>query len=248
MLRGYWRLRSIIAPSLRYSQETYEQILDEHVTAGSTWLELGCGHQILPPWRADRERQLVARCKTVIGIDRDVRAMRGHGCISHRIGADLARLPVKDETFDLITANMVVEHLENPSALFQEVRRVLKADGLFIFHTPNALGYATVLARLVPRPVKLEFLRLFEGRPGEDVYPAFYRANTSRRIRRLSQSSGLEIQEIRMLPTDAVCARVLPLAALELVVIRLLMAKRLEALSGNLIGIMRKKMAFFGQS
>ena len=43
----------------------------------------------------------------------------------------------KDDTFDLITAISVIEHLSNPNNFLTEVKRVLKKDGFFILVTPN---------------------------------------------------------------------------------------------------------------
>jgi len=38
--------------------------------------------------------------------------------------------------------------------LLSEVRRILKPNGIFLFHTPNALSYATLMARMVPEALK----------------------------------------------------------------------------------------------
>lgn len=47
------------------------------------------------------------------------------------------RFTQKDDTFDLITAISVIEHLSNPNNFLTEVKRVLKKDGFFILVTPN---------------------------------------------------------------------------------------------------------------
>ena len=58
-------------------------------------------------------------------------------------------LPFSDNSFDMIVAYAVVEHIE-PSELsniFNELKRVLKKDGLFfIFKTPRKLAYTEHLA------------------------------------------------------------------------------------------------------
>jgi SAM-dependent methyltransferase len=240
MLKVYWGMRGVIAPGLRYSQELYEEVLKRHVGAETDWLDLGCGHQLLPSWRAEEERRLAARCRSLVGLDYDFEALKAHPNIRRRVRGDMSRLPFASESFDLVTANMVVEHLSEPDVQFREVSRVLRPGGLFLFHTPSAHGYPTVLARYVPRAPKLALVRLLEGRKAEDVYPAYYRANTRRRIEELSRATGMELAELKMLVTDAMFNSVPPLAAFELAWIRLLMTEPLKPLRTNVIAVMRK--------
>jgi 2-polyprenyl-3-methyl-5-hydroxy-6-metoxy-1,4-benzoquinol methylase len=45
--------------------------------------------------------------------------------------------PFEDNTFDVITALQVMEHLENPFHLAREAHRLLKPDGIFILAIPH---------------------------------------------------------------------------------------------------------------
>tara|TARA_E500000178_G_C17038379_1_gene764878 strand:+ start:4880 stop:5536 length:657 start_codon:yes stop_codon:yes gene_type:complete len=47
------------------------------------------------------------------------------------------KLELEDNSFDLVTAISIIEHLSNPNNFLTEVKRVLKKDGLFILVTPN---------------------------------------------------------------------------------------------------------------
>lgn len=47
------------------------------------------------------------------------------------------KFPFKDNSFDVIIANQIVEHLLNPDNLFEEIYRVLKPNGYHIIATPN---------------------------------------------------------------------------------------------------------------
>jgi len=54
--------------------------------------------------------------------------------------ADLNKvLPIKDNTYDVITCSEVIEHIENPRHLFREFNRILKKGGILIISTPNIL-------------------------------------------------------------------------------------------------------------
>lgn len=46
-------------------------------------------------------------------------------------------LPLADGIFDTIVSVEVIEHLENPRAVFREFHRVLKSGGLLVLTTPN---------------------------------------------------------------------------------------------------------------
>ena len=46
-------------------------------------------------------------------------------------------LPLRDNSFDTITAGETIEHLENPAFFLRECKRVLKPKGKLIITTPN---------------------------------------------------------------------------------------------------------------
>lgn len=47
-------------------------------------------------------------------------------------------LPLDDNTVDMVVSFQVVEHIENTTPYFDEIRRVLRPDGVAVFTTPNA--------------------------------------------------------------------------------------------------------------
>lgn len=58
-----------------------------------------------------------------------------------KIGANastgsIEKIPFKDETFDIVVALEVIEHVPNVQKSFTDVKRVLKKKGHFIFSTP----------------------------------------------------------------------------------------------------------------
>ena len=238
--RVYELMRRVVAPRVRYSQEVYEEVLLAHAARATSWLDLGCGRRILPPWRADTERMLVRSCPQVVGVDVDLDAIAENRSVSLKCLATGATLPFADESFDLVTANMVVEHLETPLADFQEISRVLKPGGAFLFHTPNAMGYPTLLARMVPEAVKKRAASLLDGRREEDVYPTFYRANNRRSLEAIARASSFEAIELSFIVTSAIFAVVPPLALLELLWLRTLMHEGLADLRTNIIAVLRK--------
>jgi ubiquinone/menaquinone biosynthesis C-methylase UbiE len=235
----YWMLQRTLTPRLEYAQYLYEQILTREVTPGIIWLDLGCGHQLLPEWRAREEKALLLD-KTIVGIDYDFPSLLKHQNLSLKVCGSISQLPFRKDSFDLVTANMVVEHLDDPETQFREIGRILKPGGRFIFHTPNRHGHFALMRRLTPRRAKNRLIHVLDGREPEDVFEVHYRANTKRKIEQLSESSGLHVVKIRMLVTDAVFKMIFPLAAVELIWIRALMTRPLEGLRTNIAAILQK--------
>ena len=135
---------------------------------------------------------------------------------------------------------MVVEHLADPVEQFCEINRVLKPGGRFLFHTPNTLGYPTVLAKLTPEKLKHKLIYLLDGRKEEDVFDTHYSANNKSQITTLAKTTGFEVAKLKMIVSDAVFALIPPIAIPELIYIRLLMTKPLTAWRTTIIASLRK--------
>jgi 2-polyprenyl-3-methyl-5-hydroxy-6-metoxy-1,4-benzoquinol methylase len=58
-------------------------------------------------------------------------------------------LPLAGETFDVIVAAEVIEHLENPRFVVRELFRMLKPGGVAVISTPNNESWRSLLALLV---------------------------------------------------------------------------------------------------
>lgn len=240
----YWWLQKYIAPELQYSQAIYEKILDEHCVTKIKWLDLGCGHQILPSWRLEQENKLVNIPKLIVGLDYDWLSLSKHKTIKQLVRGDITYLPFPDNTFDLITSNMVFEHLDNPKQQLSEIYRILKVGGKLILHTPNKLGYTTLMARLMarmtPEKIKARLIYILEGRKEDDVFPVFYKINSPSEINRLGTESGFKIVKLKLICSSAELVIIPPLAFFELIWIRFLMSKFGKPLRTNIIAILEK--------
>jgi SAM-dependent methyltransferase len=240
LLQTYWSMEQRVAPGIRYSQLTYEDVLTRLVQHKASWLDLGCGRQILPHWRREAEKALARRSRHVVGVDIDAQALVENASIAIKCRADATELPFADDSFELVTANMVVEHLEHPAQQFREVARVMKPGGLFIIHTPNAVGYPVLLARLVPDRFKAILARYLDGRDQRDVHPTYYRANSRRALGALADMSSLRILDLEFIRTTPVFGLVPPIALLELLWSRVLSKEQLKHLRTNIIAVLQK--------
>jgi len=78
------------------------------------------------------------------GVETDITLGRGE------------ELPFESESFDLVLAISVMEHVQDPDAVFREVQRVLRPGGGFYFYTGSALH---------PRQVEIAGFPLFPWYP-----------------------------------------------------------------------------------
>ena len=240
MLKIYWASQRLIIPSFKSSESVYAELLPRYVARDARWLDLGCGRSILPKWRKEEETRLAATCRQVVGIDYDIDSIKSNHGLSAKIRGNVIQLPFKNDAFDLITANMVVEHLDTPRDQFLEISRIMRPKGLFLFHTPNVFGYGVLVARLVPQWLKNKLIYLLEGREEGDVFETYYRANSEKRIHKLARACGFEVVKIEMLVSDPVFAAIPPFFVPELIWIRMLMTKPLRSLRTNIIAILQK--------
>ncbi|HWE43864.1 MAG TPA: class I SAM-dependent methyltransferase [Gemmatimonadaceae bacterium] len=174
-----------------FHQHRYAHELDRLVPRGGAWLDIGAGHKIHGGWKGPSSEELAGRAGYLAGCDIGEDVLK-HPHLHDRRVADAAHLPWADATFDLVSANMVVEHLSDPEAVFREVRRVLKPGGAFVFVTPNRNHpIIRTAAFLVPPALRRLYGIVFERRAAEDVFITEYRCNTVEEIARLSRATGL---------------------------------------------------------
>ena len=193
----YWNLRSKYFADARNCQQLYEEFIESYLERETeiSWLDVGCGHTLLHHGGEEKSLKFVQRTKFAVGLDCDVVALSRNRIFSHRLAGDVESLPFGNDSFDLITANMVVEHLRNPIGFVREIVRVLKPGGAFVVHTPNLFHWEALLAYLTPHKFHELCCWLIEKRDSSDVYPVFYRANTLSVLKKLFNAVGMRLEQ-----------------------------------------------------
>jgi ubiquinone/menaquinone biosynthesis C-methylase UbiE len=151
-------------------------------------LDVGAGAGIVSQMNF---RGSVAR---MCGIDLDPRVLENPMLDEGHI-ADAAKIPYSDDTFDVVFADNVMEHIADPHAMYREVHRVLKPEGVLLFKTPNKTHYMPAIARMTPHWFH-QFINRIRGRDAADTFPTLYRSNTVPTVRALAARAGFEVVDI----------------------------------------------------
>ena len=174
--------------------EAYAALIAEHLSPQTLWLDAGCGVRLLEDDMDTLEDWLVTHCGTIVGMDVSVASHRN---IKFLVRGSLYELPFADGSLDLITCNMVVEHLDNPARALAEVARCLRPGGAVVINTPNLLNYGmlgnAVASKVMPERWRLGLVHGADGREAGEVFPVRYRANTMPRLVQLLTASGLKV-------------------------------------------------------
>lgn len=237
------RLKRRILPGLRWNQEIWGEEVLRNLAVPVRWLDAGCGWRLLARDLEPLENQMVGRARFVVGADVDFPHLRNHLNISQRICASLDALPVPDASFDLITCNMVAEHLPAPLTVFQELARVLAPGGRMMVHTPNVWNYLVfanlVAKKFLPRSVILKLIQ--DDRAADDIYPTFYRANSQRALRELGEKVDLRPEFVCVLTQAQPYSRFFaPAALFELLLMRATQKPPFDRFGATIVMVFRK--------
>jgi SAM-dependent methyltransferase len=236
----YRFLKRHIAPNLTHSQRAYRDALLAQLETRPRWLDLGCGHEFTPDWAWVPEPELLALLPRMVGVDGDFSSIRRHQLLKGRVLGNIEALPFAPASFDLVTANMVMEHVGKPESVLREVRRILAPNGVFLFHTPN-LAYPLVFAgSLAPQWLKNALISFLEVRTEDDIYPTRYKINTPAKAACLGSAAGFQVESCRAVASDALTGRLGPLAVFELLWINATQWKALAGFRTDLIAVFRK--------
>jgi SAM-dependent methyltransferase len=176
--------------------EAYASLIAEHLSPHTLWLDAGCGSRLLENDMDLIETWLATHCKSIFGMDLAVTSNRNTRSL---VRGSLNHLPFADNSLDLITCRMVVEHLDQPREAFAEAARSLRPGGAFIVVTPNLLHYGTfgnaVATKVMPEKLRLRIVHATDSRSDKDIFPVRYKANTMHRLTHLLNVSGLKVHQ-----------------------------------------------------
>jgi len=130
-------------------------------------------------------RDIRSKVAEYIGVDVD-EAVLQNATTSRNMVLQEGRIPLGDESIDMIICDYVLEHINDVEAFRAEIDRVLKSGGIFCGRTPHACNYASIVARLIKNRNHAKLLAKAQpNRRVVDVFPSAYRCNTLSAVARL---------------------------------------------------------------
>ena len=170
----------------------YQELITRVLCRPGYVLHLGSGDATT----LSREMELSSAKSRFVCLDTDLQSMRKNPA-RLKVVADAVALPFKDDIFQAVCSEHLLEHLSNPADVFRESRRVLLNGGHFFFAAPNGWSYIALLARMVPLRFHAALVSFGVHAEGEHRhFPTYYRANSVFSIRRLAKSSRLSVERL----------------------------------------------------
>jgi len=177
----------------RHPYKAYETLIKELLVGKSaSVLDVGCGREF------PLSTHLLQCGAQIHGLDPLGSSEGFPAGVTLRQGT-AEEIPYPDASLDVVISRCVFEHLAAPERAFREIKRVLKPEGKVVFLTPNKYDYVSIVAGLIPNVLHARIIRMLEGRPEEDTFPVYYRANSVRRIKALAGKVGLKVERLEHL-------------------------------------------------
>jgi SAM-dependent methyltransferase len=119
--------------------------------------------------------------------------------------ADITRLPMPSETYEVVIANHVLEHIDDDRLAMRELFRVLQPGGIALLTVPiNPTREATYEDASITDPIERQ--AHFNARD----HRRFYGLDFATRLREV----GFEVETFRVTPADEVTFGLLPMEGL----------------------------------
>lgn len=153
----------------------------------SVVLDLGAGRA---SWYEDdkcvtrREiRLLKGKVKQLIAADVDEVVLSNRSSDKQILIND-GKLDVEPNSVDLIVADYVLEHIDNPREFFTQIDNCLKSGGWFCARTPHKYSYVAIISCLVKNTFHRKLLKFIQPERKEiDVFPTRYKLNQMKNIK-----------------------------------------------------------------
>jgi 2-polyprenyl-3-methyl-5-hydroxy-6-metoxy-1,4-benzoquinol methylase len=187
----------------RYRSGSFKRRLDfirQELSAlplkGARWLDAGCGSGVFA-------RELALAGASVIGVDASPRMLDearartfGHGMsVDFQAVNTVEQIPLPAEQFDGVICLSVIEYVDDPIAVVNELYRLLKKGGKVLVTVPNCWSLSRAYQRAVRSiglPVALNL---------HDYLTVSRHSFTKQEVEQMMESAGFQQTRLRMFST-----------------------------------------------
>jgi len=187
------KLKEKLFDSNEHPYRYLKKEIETYLKPNHILLDAGCGRY------ADFLMKFKDKARTLIGVDLVDFEPDIFLDNINLLNCDLKNINLESESVDIITSRSVLEHLDEPLFVYREIHRVLRHGGYFIFLTPNLGHYSTLFSKVIPNKFHPWIIRRTEGREEKDVFPTYYRSNSSNAIKKLAKESNFNLLDIKFL-------------------------------------------------
>ena len=157
------------------------------INDNSVVLDLGAGRA---SWYEDDKcitrrniRLLKGKVKQLIAADVDEVVLSNRSSDKQIVIND-GKLDLELNSVDLIVADYVLEHIDNPKEFFVQIDNCLKSGGWFCARTPHKYSYVAIIASMVKNTFHSKLLKSLQPERKEiDVFPTRYKLNRMKDIK-----------------------------------------------------------------
>ncbi|MCL0086702.1 class I SAM-dependent methyltransferase [Thermodesulfovibrionales bacterium] len=168
---SFWRRDNVLDSQMERVLSRYASVISEisqSLTPDSKILDIGCGPTCVG-------QLFVGGSKTYLDplMDSYLKTHSERLPDGKKICSTAESIPEQDESFDVVLCVNALDHMIDPAAALQEIRRVMKKDGMFILGIFLHPAPIAIARRFIEK--RMPFFR-------EDAHPHSYELNHMRKL------------------------------------------------------------------
>jgi 2-polyprenyl-3-methyl-5-hydroxy-6-metoxy-1,4-benzoquinol methylase len=182
-------------------EDHYEALLNRFVTREVKWLDVGCGRAPFPN-NIPLSSELAGRCRKIVGLDPDS-AICENSFVHERCQVVFEEYS-PTQAFDLVTARMVIEHVQRPAEFVRALMRATRPGSLVVFFTVNWWSLTTLAAYYSPMSFHHWLKRWIWNTDQRDTFRTEYNMNRRTTLSTLMKSAGFDEYMFWVLPDASI--------------------------------------------